>query len=390
LLSTETTDDDGIHAAAMIISAWSWSQTTDCFGDIPYSEAIGGFDADGILTPKYDTQESIYKDLIDNVLAEANNILTGLSLSFGGGDVIYDGDPVKWRKFGNSLRMRLLNRASDAWADADGKIATMIGDPGTWPVMTSNDDNCQLFYPGVLPYRNPIYNTLYTRTDQATAQTSVNFMKDRDDPRLPVFAQPRASDGEYKGHQNGSADDPGVNNRSLLGIKIGYTPDAPIRVMQYAEVEFYMAEHFARVGGDAKSHYEAGIKASFDYWEVDAGGYLAHPMVAFSADKAIQLISEQRWIAIFGQGVEAYALIRKNHYPSRIFEFELEATEYPGLGLPIRLPYSDAEQSANGLSLNEAKERQGVENVNLGMFGTRVWWDVFPNPIPTEKDPQDG
>lgn len=389
---TESQEDDGLYAAALVLSVWNWSQLTDCFGDVPYSEALQGFEAEGDLTPAYDTQESIYKDLIDVKLVEANNILKDLTLGFGSGDVIFDGDPVKWRKFANSLRLRLLNRASEAWDEVDTKIAEMLGDPATWPLMESNDDNAQLAYPGALPYRNPIYNTLYTRTDQGAAQTSVNFMLDRNDPRLPIFAQPREVDGTYKGHQNGSANDPGNANRSLLGIQIAYAPDAPVRIMQYAEVEFYIAEHLARVGGAAQTHYENGIRASLDYWGVgdQADAYLAEALVAFDAAKAVEQITEQKWIAIYGQGVEAYAEVRRTHTPSRIFEYELEATEYPGRGLPIRLPYSNGEESENGINLNEAKDRQGIENVDLGMFGTRVWWDVRPNPIPTEKDPQDG
>jgi len=388
---TATQDDDGLYAAALVLSVWNWSQLTDCFGDVPYSEALQGFEADGDLTPAYDTQESIYKDLINNKLVEANNILKDLSLNFGAGDLYFGGDPVKWRKFSNSLRLRLLNRASEAWSEADAKIAEMLGNPALYPLMESNADNAKLAYPGALPYRNPIFNTLYTRTDQGISQTAVNFMKDRNDPRLPVFAQPRAKDGTYVGHQNGAASDPGVANRSLLGIRIAYTPAAPVFLMQYAEVEFYKAEYYARKGGNAKAHYELGIRASLDNWGVgaNADAYLAEEKVAFNASKAVELITEQKWMAIFGQGVEAFAEVRRTHTPSRIFEFELEATEYPGRGLPIRLPYSDAEQSANGISLNEAIARQGVEHVDNGMFGTRVWWDVRPNPIPTVKDPQD-
>ncbi|MBT3747799.1 MAG: SusD/RagB family nutrient-binding outer membrane lipoprotein, partial [Bacteroidetes bacterium] len=139
-------------------------------------------------------------------------------------------------------------------------------------------------------------------------------------------------------------------------------------------------------------NYEAGIRASFDNWGLGdaADAYLAHAKVAFDGSKAVELITEQKWMAIFGQGVEAFAEVRRTHTPSRIFEYELEGTEYPGLGLPIRMPYSDGEQSENGLNLNDAKSRQSIPNLNDGMFGARVWWDVRENPIPTEKDPQDG
>jgi hypothetical protein len=389
----ETADDfrdDGLHAAAMVLMAWNYSQLTDCFGDVPYFNAIQGFDADGDLTPAYDSQELIYKSLIDTVLAQANDILAGTNENFGSGDQIYGGDPGLWRKFANSLRLRLLNRASDAWAQADEKIHAMLADPAKWPLMSSNDETAKLAYPGAAPYKNPIYNTLFTRTDQGISQTSVDFMKKRNDPRLPVFAQPRSLDGDYVGQQNGAARQPPIPKRSLLGVAIAYTPDAPLHLLQYCEVEFYIAEHKVRMGESGKANYEAGIKASLDYWGVgaDADAYLAGADVAYNQSNAITLITEQKWMAIFGQGVEAFAEIRRTHTPARIFEYELEATEYPGRGLPLRLAYSPAEESYNGKNLNDAKTRQGIESIDNGMFGARVWWDTKPNPIPTTKDPQ--
>lgn len=390
--ATTSTDfrDDGLHAAAMVLVAWNYSMLTDVFGDVPYFHAIEGFSATGDLTPVYDPQEQIYKSLIDTLLPKANEILAGSIENFGAGDVIYGGDPAKWRKFCNSLRLRLLNRASDAWADADTKIHDMLGNPTKWPIMASNDDNCKLDFPGAAPYKNPIYNTLFSRTDQGISQTAVDFMKKRSDPRLPVFAQPRAEDGDYVGQQNGAARQPPMAKRSLLGTAIAYTANAPVIILQYAEVKFYIAEHMARKSENAKAEYEEAIKASLDLWGVGsaADAYLAGENVAYSQAKAIELITEQKWMAIFGQGVEAYAEIRRTHTPKRIFEYELEATVFPGRGLPVRMGYSTAEQSYNGKNLIAAKDRQGVENTDGGMFGARVWWDTKMQPIPTVKDPQ--
>jgi len=393
-----TTDltDDGLHAAGMILTAWNYAQLTDVFGDVPYFHAIEGFSATGDLTPAYDPQEQIYKSIIDTVLVKANDILKAIDASplptknFGAGDVIYGGDPAKWRKFSNSLRLRLLNRASDAWTDADARIQAMLSDEGSWPIMTSNDDNCKLDFPGAAPYKNPIYNTLFSRTDQGISQTAVDFMKLRNDPRLPVFAQPRAEDGDYVGQQNGAARQPPMAKRSLLGVAIAYTANAPLMILQYAEVKFYIAEYMARKNQNAKATYEEGIQASFDLWGVGAGAdaYLAGEHVAYNQAKAIELITEQKWMAIFGQGVEAFAEIRRTHTPARIFQYELEATEFPGRGLPVRMAYSTAEESYNGKNLVEAKTRQGIESIDGSMFGARVWWDTKMQPVPTVKDPQ--
>jgi len=439
--------DDRLLAAAKIMRAWQFMYLTDLFGDVPYSEALQGFEADGTLYPKYDSQQSIYNALITE-LDEANTLLTGTTVNFGAGDIIYGGDPVLWRKFGNSLKLRLLNRAAGtpwtftydmagtqpdvtttpgaaALANADQLIAAMLADPDKYPIFESNDDNALLSWPGQ-PYRNPIYNTLYSRKDQAISETMVDWLNARTDPRVHIYAQPtpnsvEAGDLKYVGFQNGraitSANFPSI---SLLGTKIAFTETAPSYVMCYDEVEFIIAEHHMRGGrdGQAKAAYEAGIAASMERWGCADGGtvypswgdafsittastgvpvsyaaYLANPLVAWGGTDAhkFQLINEQKWAAMFGQGVQAYSEVRRTGFPERIFEYELEGAYYPNLGLPIRLQYALQEETYNTDQLAAAKSAQKVEVSNEGMFSTngitsQIWWHTRKNPIPTETD----
>jgi hypothetical protein len=423
---------------------------TDVWGDIPYSEALQGFLVDGTLTPKYDTQASIYADM-DAQLAEANTTLAANPVNLGAGDLIYGGDTQMWQKFGNSLRLRLLNRAAGtpwsftynmaggtqvtttqgaaAMSDADSKIASILaGATGATPIFESNADNALIIYPG-LPYRNPIFNTLYTRTDQAISETMVNWLQARTDPRIHVYAQPtpssvEAGTPEYLGFQNGraitSAPFPTI---SLLGTKVAYDPYAPLYAMCYEEVEFIKAEYYMRAANDglAKTAYEAGIAASMERWGLADGGvahpswgdgkvgitvgsesypvsyaaYLADPLVAWGGtnDQKYQLICEQRWAGMYGQGVEAYCEVRRTGFPARIFEYELEGAYYPGLGLPIRLQYALSEETYNTNNLAAAKLAQNIEAINEGMFSTngiasQVWWHTRKNPIPTVTNVQ--
>ena len=113
----------------------------------------------------------------------------------------------------------------------------------------------------------------------------------------------------------------------ILVLLIAYDPAAPLYLLTYDEVEFIKAEYYLRAGNDAAAQtaYEAGITASMDRWGADIGAYLADPLVAWNGGVAKQkLIMEQKWASIFGQGVEAYAEVRRTGYPSRIFEYELE------------------------------------------------------------------
>jgi hypothetical protein len=415
-------------AAAKIMRVWVFSYLTDLFGDVPYSEAIQGLYADGIITAKYDTQESIYTDFF-NELEEANTLLSSGVINFGSGDLIFGGDPAKWRKFGNSLKLRLLNRcAGTPWSftydmvapqtdvttsagaagysGADAAIGSILSDPTGHPIMTSNADNAFLDYPG-LPYRNPIYNTLYTRTDQGISQTIVEYLKARNDPRLPIYAQvvpghitdpatfPEAYVGEQNGRWHTASDFEAI---SLLGTAIAYDENAPIYILTYDEVEFIKAEYYMRTGGAAQAAYEAGIAASMERWGAtyNEPAYLAQSDVdwdqAATDGEKYQLICEQRWAGIFGQGVQAYNLVRRTGFPARVFEYELAGTVYPDMGLPVRIRYSLNEETYNKVNLTAAQNSQGLNLTNETMFNTpgttsnQVWWHTRLNPIPTETD----
>jgi hypothetical protein len=442
--SDPETGNTELLAAAKIWRVLVFAYLTDLWGDVPYTEANQGLQLDGTITPVYDEQSAIYASLIAE-LEEANSMLTSASLNFGSGDLIFGGDPMAWKKFANSLKLRLLNRAAGtpwsftydmvggtqvttnagaaAMANADAKIAEVLGNASQYPIFTSNDDNVKLDYPG-LPYRNPIFNTLFSRTDQGVSQTMIDLLNDRNDPRVHIYAQPTpksvtAGFPAYNGHQNGLSHAAAVfQNVSLLGTAIAYTETSPLFVLCLDEVEFIQAEYYMRKNDDAKAkaHYEAGIAASMERWGLADGGtvspstksdgvlpysypvdyaaYLAEPLVAWGGNtgEKFQKIIEQKWAAMFGQGVQAWCEVRRTGFPARIFEYELEAAYYPNMGMPIRLTYSTVEDTYNGDNLKAAKTRQNVEDLNEGLFSTngtssQVWWHTRKNPIPTEIDP---
>jgi len=437
--------NESLVAAAKVLRAYSFMYITDIWGDIPYNEAIQGFQEDGKLTPVYDSQASIYADLLAQ-LEEANVVFAGSSLNFGSGDVIYGGDLVLWRKLANSLKLRILNRAAGtpwsftynmaggtqvttsagapAMSGADAQIATILGSPLTYPIFESNDDNALLYFPGA-PYKNSIYNTLYTRTDQGISETMVDWLQARNDPRIHIYAQPTPNSVatpplEYVGFQNGrgitSALFPTI---SLLGTQVAYTETAPLYVLCYDEIQFIKAEHYKRVGNDAAAQtaYEDGVMGSMERWglsdgsdveatwgkansftsgdayPVDFAAYLAEADVAWGGTDAhkFQLICEQRWAGMFGQGVQAYCEIRRTGFPERIFEYELEGAYYEHLGLPVRVQYALSEDTYNTDNVAAARGAQNIESINEGMFSTngttaQLWWNTRKNPIPTVTD----
>jgi hypothetical protein len=416
-------------AAAKIMRVWIFHLLTDILGDVPYSEALQGLDPHGILKPGYDPQENIYKELMQE-LDEANSLLDlTYALNFGEGDLLFKGGPLKWKKFGNSLKLRILNRCAGtpwsftynmvdtgqtttqfttgpgapAYPDADNKIAQILDNPENYPIISDNTDNVLLKYPG-LPYRNPICDRLIASEDLVMSESMVNWLKARNDPRLPVYAQvtqnylDSITTEPYVGEQNGlyqlASHFPSV---SRLGKRIGYDEKAPLYVLTFEEVEFIKAEYFMRIGDEtsAREAYKKAIKASLDRWEVAQGNYLLHPQVAWdnAVDEGLkyQRILEQKWAGMFGQGWQAWHEARRTGFPARIFEYELEGTFYPDLGMPIRLNYPESEELDNGINVAAARTRQNIETTNFGMFSTdgiksQMWWHTRKNPIPTETD----
>ena len=106
------------EAISLTIRAFLYGTLTDLFGDVPYSESLKAKEA--IYFSKYDDQKEIYKGVLTDlknaeiILGDASIINYKISPA---ADVMYSGDPAKWRKFANSLRlrycMRLINKKAD-------------------------------------------------------------------------------------------------------------------------------------------------------------------------------------------------------------------------------------------------------------------------------------
>ena len=85
-------------------------------------------------------------------------------------DLLYGGDMMKWRKFNNSLYLRLLMRLSnrDREMGIAARVRAVFEDSAEWPVFTSNDDNATFYYDEVNPFVNYFGNILesaFTTTD---------------------------------------------------------------------------------------------------------------------------------------------------------------------------------------------------------------------------------
>jgi hypothetical protein len=131
---------------ATVMQQWTFQIITDTWGDVPYSEAL----KDSMNTrPAYDRQQDIYHGMLGR-LATASSIMTPGGVTFGDEDAVYGGDVARWRKFSNSLRLRMAMRISNV-EPARAKTEFLAALAAGGGVFGSNADNAALHYTGQVP-----------------------------------------------------------------------------------------------------------------------------------------------------------------------------------------------------------------------------------------------
>jgi hypothetical protein len=373
----QVANNPNLQAVGLIMRSYFFSVLTDLYGDIPYSEALRL--SENILTPKYDTQQQVYTGILADL--KAANGLIQVGGPEVGGDVIYDGDMDKWKRFANSLRLRLAMRIVDADAALAGtEIREVLN--GTTPLIASNDDNAQFNFLVSASNTNPIYFNRLTRDDHRVSRTITSRLSRLNDPRLEIYANhPETGDSTafYRGVPNGLTNAAAAALGSFSSTsKVGSAftaADAPGVLMTYAEVLFFKAEAIARglVTGSAATEYQNAIRASLNQYGISgaqAATYLAQPAVAYTPSNFKQSIGDQKWIALYGQGVEAWSEWRRLDYPQ--LKVAVSPAAAAGGKIPVRFRYPANEQSTNSASRAAAVANQGPDVIT-----TKLWWDKF-------------
>lgn len=367
LSSDELSGNDGPVnnqiAVAKILKAYYFWNITDRWGDVPYSESLQGEEN---FTPAYDTQESIYQDLFQE-LKEAVSLIEPGSIN---NDIIYDGDMDKWRKLANSIRMLMALRLSEVDpATAESEFAQAMEDG----VLASNDDNMVFRHLAEQNNQNYWYGQIVNQNREwwALTENLVAEMLPVDDPRLPVYGNTSRDTGDYVGLLFGEEENIGTEEYSLLGDAI-FAQDAPVPLVTYAQILFAMAEaatdEKAWIVGDAQTYYEMAVEQSIVQWTGSSEGvaeFMAQPGIAFENASALEQIATQRWVHLFMFGYEAWSEWRRTGYPDIMVSPN-------GVEVPTRLSYPDNEAFNNEANYNEAVQRQfGGEDLVNG----RLWWD---------------
>lgn len=357
-------------------------ELTKVFGDVPYSESVNA--TSGIYNPAYDRQEDIYLKVLDD-LKEANNTLDEAKGNITG-DVIYGGDLLKWKKLINSYSLRILislsNKTNNAKLNVISRFNEIVGNPDQYPLFASNEDNAALHFYDLVDNRYPYLNNNNFKTAYYMEESFVDLLRDSRDPRLFTFADPKPqgsglspTDFDAYGGLDGSAPLADNTNRLVNGegsrVDERYYTDPvnePSVLISYAEVEFTLAEAAARgwITADAAEHYENGIRASFEFYnllETEQDAYLQQPSVVYDPAKGIEMIVTQKYINFFlNSGWEAFY----NHLRTGFPVFNVDGGGVLNNGqVPKRWMYPQQELQLNTTNVEAAILRQFPEGDNI-------------------------
>lgn len=402
-----------LHNIARIWKVLIFARLTDLYGDVPYSEAGLGY-YKGNLSAKYDKQQDIYMDMLKEV--EAAMAALDPAADQVTGDVIYKSNFEKWKRFGNSLILRLAMRLTKV----DDITAKSYVEKVVGKTMANNDDNAFLKHDasGARITQNRNSQVLLGDGGQEHyyvkwSDTFINALKNSNDPRIKVavtklFLTPsevEESDGTKKKNpdfvtdpavQKGMPNGKDLNTNPLYAISAhpSYTTfpeyssphpgmikrDGITFILTYAESELLLAEAAQRwgVGGSAETHYKNGVKAGITFLgqydaalaisDADAEAYAtAHPLTGGLSQIGLQYWIHQNTALNF---YETWSNWRRTGFPNLI------PVVYPGNAtsgtIPRRLPYPTAEEAGSNSAYYKAAAAAVPGGDNLA---GRVWWD---------------
>lgn len=386
-------------------------KVVDLHGDVPFTEAgkiiANGGDYKASL-PKYDKAEDIYTKMLDDLKAFADElnsmtVSSGILAGFKTQDIVNKGDLTKWKRYCNSLRLRMLMRVSGVasfQSRVTSEVNSILNNPSSYPIVTKNEENIQIKIHDLnTPINSKGFRTGLEDWDGNLAgKVIIDHMNANNDPRIGVMFQPGDS---AKGKFNGL--DPlatsGDQDAAILTNTISrYNWSTMSRneffpgvLVNASEVHFLAAEAYLNANNDAaaKAAYEAGITNSIkNYYlyrsvsnnnqsgavtaptDAQIADYIAKSGVSWSnattKQAKLTLIGTQKWIDYSViQPLDNWAEVRRLNVPQLSFWVD---NADPQKQPPTRWQYPDSERTYNTENYNAVSANDKISN--------KIFWDV--------------
>ena len=371
-----TFNDPNYQAVALTLRSWVMELLADSFGDVPMNEASNG--SGGIFQPKFDSQDQIYTQILAD-LEKANmlfNNASGLKFNpegdflFGTTDLLVSGQSagiVKWKKFCNSLHLRIaLRMVNINNSKAKTDIEAIFANPATYPVFTQNSESALLNISGVFPQSVPLTRAVDFTSYRGVASFFINNLNTWNDPRRPVWCT--TSGGVYVGWPSGYNVAPTVpSSPSNMNQNLAVAP-VKVVIFPYAEVEFIRAEAayygWNTAGKSANDSYIAGVTAAIQQWgAVVPANYFNNTAAAYN--NTLERIILQKYYALFFCDYQQWFELMRTGYPVLPLGDGVAA----GNKMPTRFKYPSTVQKTNLKNYQDVVAKLGGDNFNI-----KLWW----------------
>lgn len=381
----------GNYLVAEALSIFSWQIITDTWGDVPYFEALQG--DKGNFSPAFNAQEVIYDDL----LARVDSLLeTDFSNAFidSDYDFIYQGDVDAWVAFTKTLKLKLMIRLSETPNFNLQEALELVNSGGfiTESAIISGsiwEDRDTKRHPMVEFQRAGYFDNVIA------SMTMIRFLTTNNDPRLDLlYVAPGAEhQGALQGDfavRNIDTDGDGTDDDVESYSTVQFDVDTDIPLMSMWEVNFYIAEIYARANDPlAKEYYDAAVNANLSYWGISQsitaeGQYAEWP--DGTVEENIKAIALQKWVAYNKlQHLEAFLERNRTKYPA-INDIQIR-TAADRKQVFENFPVGDFTVSVAGLGKlngevpsspiypNSVVTRNTTKPQQKTSLGENVWWD---------------
>jgi starch-binding outer membrane protein, SusD/RagB family len=330
----EQAGDREFAGIAKVYEALIVGTTADIWGDIPYSEAVGGS-----LTPKLDNQLEVYDALQALLTSAIADLQSGEGTGPGAYDLAFGGDTEAWVEVAHTLKARLYLHTVEASADKAG-VYTLALAEARQGISTPAHDLTS--YSSSSAGSQNVWNQfMRDRSDYVRAGgTLVALLANRNDPRLAEYFEPLAN-GTFVGGLPG--DGKGSSQLSSFAAD-RVAADFQQPIVTWAETKLIEAEALQQLGREPEA------RAALDAERTAAG--LPGIASAVTGEALLREIIEEKYVALF-QNIEVWNDWKRTCYP--------RLTGYDGQDIPARLFYP----------VNERNTNPNIPAPNTGVNGAR-------------------
>jgi hypothetical protein len=231
---SQTKNKPHYQALGKILLALSLVQTSDMWGDIPYSQAFKGNE---IINPKFDNQESIYlaaDKLLDEGIALLSGSNNGSAIS-STTDLLYGGSVTKWKKFAYGIKARnYIHLSKVDKAGYSQKALTALANS-----FSSASDNAVFAFGTAYNNSNPWFQFNDQRGDLSVHESFISLLDNNTDPRKDLFVDADGYLASFYASTNSGVD-----------------------LLTFEEIKFIEAEAKLNLGQDATSAFVAAVSAN--------------------------------------------------------------------------------------------------------------------------------